>query len=100
MALYGSRHNDTTFPVYNAIATYAGEHPAPAGSSGWFLPGKNELATLCFGVPKNYTEEGSTYYYKNLQMLNKINPQIAMASGNELIGEYWSSNESGTVAGV
>ena len=98
MALYGSRHNDTTFPVYNAIATYAGEHPAPAGSSGWFLPGKNELATLCFGVPKNYTEEGSTYYYENLQMLNKINPQIAMASGNELIGEYWSSNESGTVA--
>ena len=98
MALYGSRHNDTTFPVYNAIATYAGEHPAPAGSSGWFLPGKYELATLCFGVPINYSESGSTYYYKNLQMLNKINPQIAMASGNELIGEYWSSNESGTVA--
>lgn len=98
MALYGSRHDDTTFPARNAIATYAGEHPAPAGSSGWFLPGKNELATLCFGVPKNYTEEGSTYYYENLQMLNKINPQIAMASGNELIGEYWSSNESGTVA--
>lgn len=98
MALYGSRHSDTTFPARNAIATYAGEHPAPAGSSGWFLPGKNELATLCFGVPKNYTEKGSTYYYENLQMLNKINPQIAMASGNELIGEYWSSNESGTVA--
>lgn len=98
MALYGSRHNDTTFPVYNAIATYAGEHPAPAGSSGWFLPGIYELATLCFGVPKSYTEKGSTYYYENLQMLNKINPQIAMASGNELIGEYWSSNESGTVA--
>lgn len=98
MALYGSRHNDTTFPVYNAIATYAGEHPAPAGSSGWFLPGIYELATLCFGVPESYTEKGSTYYYENLQMLNKINPQIAMASGNELIGEYWSSNESGTVA--
>lgn len=98
MALYGSRHNDTTFPARNAIATYAGEHPAPAGSSGWFLPGIYELATLCFGVPKSYTEKGSTYYYENLQMLNKINPQIAMASGNELIGEYWSSNESGTVA--
>ena len=98
MALYGSRHDDTTFPARNAIATYAGEHPAPAGSSGWFLPGIYELATLCFGVPKSYTEKGSTYYYENLQMLNKINPQIAMASGNELIGEYWSSNESGTVA--
>ena len=98
MALYDSRHDDTTFPVYNAIATYAGEHLAPAGSSGWFLPGIYELATLCFGVPESYTEKGSTYYYENLQMLNKINPQIAMASGNELIGEYWSNNESGTVA--
>ena len=97
MALYGSRHSDTTFPARNAIATYAGEHLAPAGSSGWFLPSQYELATLCFGVPKSYTKEGSTYYYKNLQMLNKINPQIAMASGNELIGEYWSSYESSTV---
>ena len=97
MALYGSRHSDTTLPVYNAIADYAATHPAPAGSSGWFLPNQNELATLCFGVPKSYTEQGSTYYYKNLQMLNKINPQIAMASGNELIGEYWSSYESSTV---
>lgn len=98
MALYDSRHDDTTFPARNAIATYAGEHPAPAGSSGWFLPSQYELATLCFGVPESYTKKGSTYYYENLQMLNKINPQIAMASGNELIGEYWSSNESGTVA--
>ena len=33
-------------------------------------------------------------------MLNKINPQIAMASGNELIGEYWSSNELSTGTGA
>ena len=92
MALYGSRHSDTTFPARNAIATYAGEHPVPAGSSGWFLPGKNELATLCFGMPTGFVD-----CYKELRMLNKINPQIAMASGNELIGEYWSSYESSTV---
>lgn len=93
MPLYGSRHSDTTFPVYDAIATYATAHPAPAGSSGWFLPGRYELATLCFGVPINFDESGSTYYYKNLQMLNKINPQIDKASGTKLIGKYWSSNE-------
>ena len=92
MALYGSRHSDTAFPARNAIATYAGEHPVPAGSSGWFLPGKNELATLCFGMPTGFVD-----CYKELRMLNKINPQIAMASGNELIGEYWSSYESSTV---
>ena len=95
MALYGSRNSDTTFPVCNAIATYATAHPAPAGSSGWFLPGKYELATLCFGVPINYFESGSTYYYKNLQMLNKINPQIDKAVGDKLIGKYWSGNEWG-----
>ena len=92
MALYGSRHSGTTFPARNAIATYAGEHPVPAGSSGWFLPGKNELATLCFGMPTGFVD-----CYKDLRMLKEINPQIAMASGNELTGEYWSSYESSTV---
>ena len=100
MALYGSRNSDTTFPVCNAIADYAAVHPAPAGSSGWFLPSQYELATLFFGAPINFGESGSPYYYGNLQMLNKINPQIAMASGNELIGEYWSSNELSTGTGA
>ena len=92
MALYGSRHSDTTFPARNAIATYAGEHPVPAGSSGWFLPGKNELATLCFGMPTGFVD-----CYKDLQMLKEINPQIDKAAGDKLTGEYWSSYESSTV---
>ena len=92
MALYGSRHSDTTFPARNAIATYAGEHPAPAGSSGWFLPGIYELATLCFGMPTGFVD-----CYKDLKMLKEINPQIDKAAGDELTGEYWSSYESSTV---
>lgn len=64
MALYGSRNSDTTFPVYDAIATYATTHPAPTGSSGWFLPGRNELATLCFGVPTRFADD-----YTQLNML-------------------------------
>ena len=92
MALYGSRHSDTAFPARNAIATYAGEHPVPAGSSGWFLPGKNELATLCFGMPTGFVD-----CYKDLKMLKEINPQIDKAAGDELTGEYWSSYESSTV---
>lgn len=97
MALYGSRHDDTTFPARNAIATYANSHPAPAGSSGWFLPGRNELATLCFGSPETFDDSTSPYYFEHLKMLKEIiNPQIDEASGNELTGEYWSSNESST----
>lgn len=89
MALYGSRNSDTTFPVYDAIATYATARPAPTGSSGWFLPGKNELATMCFGVPTNFAGD-----YKQLNMLKKtINPQIDKAVGDKLTGAYWSSKE-------
>lgn len=94
MPLYGSRHSDTTFPALDAIATYAATYPAPAGSSGWFLPGKYELATLFFGAPINFGKSDSTYYYENLQMLNKIKPQIVKASGDELTGAYWSSKEA------
>lgn len=93
MALYGSRNSDTTFPVYDAIATYATTHLAPTGSSGWFLPGRNELATLCFGVPTRFADD-----YTQLNMLKKtINPQIDKADGDKLTGEYWSSDETGTV---
>lgn len=91
MALYGSRNSDTTFPVCNVIADYATAHPAPAGSSGWFLPGVNELATLCCGVPKKFDDPTSPYFFKHLKMLKEIiNPQIDKAAGDELTGEYWS----------
>lgn len=93
MPLYGSRHSDTTFPALDAIATYAATYPAPAGSSGWFLPGRNELATLCFGVPIRFADD-----YTQLNMLKKtINPQIDKADGDKLTGEYWSSDETDTV---
>ena len=76
MALYGSRHSETTFPARDAIATYAAAHPAPAGSSGWFLPSRYELATLCFGAPTNFAESESPYFYKHLKMLKEINPRL------------------------
>lgn len=94
MALYGSRHDDTTFPARNAIATYADAHPAPAGSSGWFLPGENELATLCFGSPATFDDSTSPYYFGHLKMLKEIiNPQIDEATGDKLTGKYWSNSE-------
>lgn len=94
MALYGSRHDDTTFPALDAIADYAAAHPAPAGSSGWFLPGLCELATLCFGTPENFGSSTSPYYYEQLRMLKEINPRIDKAAGNKLAGKYWSNSET------
>ena len=93
MKLYGAHHPAATFPAYGGIDAYADAHLAPAGSSGWFLPGMYELATLCFGAPVNFGETNSPYYYKHLKMLKEINPRIDKAAGNELIGKYWSSYE-------
>lgn len=98
MKLYGAHHSTTAFPAYGGIDTYAAAHPAPDGSSGWFLPGRYELATLCFGAPINFGETNSPYYFKRLKMLKEINPQIDKAVGDKLIGKYWSSHESGTNA--
>ena len=93
LTLYGTRHDDTTFPVLDAIAAYAAAYPVPASSSGWFLPGRNEFATLFFGAPQDFSTPGDPYYYQNLLMLKVINPRIRMASGDELKGGYWSSTE-------
>lgn len=93
LTLYGIRHDDTSFPVLDAIAAYAAAHPVPASSSEWFLPGRYEFATLCFGGPRDYGEPGDPYYFQNLLMLKVINPRIRMASGDELNGGYWSSTE-------
>ena len=67
--------------------------PRPQVAAGGSYRASHELATLCFGAPTSFTESGSTYYYKNLQMLNKINPQIDKAVGDKLIGKYWSGYE-------
>lgn len=93
LTLYGTRHGDTTFPVLDAIAAYAAAYPVPASSSGWFLPGRNEFATLFFGAPQDFSMPEDPYYYQNLLMLKVINPQIRMASGDALKGGYWSSTE-------
>lgn len=98
LTLYGTRHDDTTFPVLDAIAAYAAAYPVPASSSGWFLPGRYEFATLCFGAPHDFGTLGDPYYYQNLLMLKVINPRIRMASGDELGGGYWSSSENETKA--
>lgn len=96
MALYGSRNSDTTFPVYDAIATYATARPAPTGSSGWFLPGKNELATLCFGVPTNFAGD-----YKQLNMLKKQSiPRLIRRSVISLPGRIGAAKNLKKLSGM
>ena len=37
--------------IMNAINAYIQDNPAPAQSSGWYLPSEKELSILCSGYP-------------------------------------------------
>lgn len=92
MKLYGARHPATTFPAYGGIDAYAAAHPAPDGSSGWFFPGKNELAMMCYGMADNYAGKNPT---AQRDLLNGLFPK---AGGEAFDGRYWSNMEDATKA--
>ena len=82
--LYTAHNAEATFPVYDAVKTYASSHPTPEGCSGWFFPGMFELATIWFDAPDQILVK---------PILGKMNLQIEKADGTELTGRYWSSND-------
>ena len=46
--IQGGMDDNKVLPV-QFIEAYAADNPAPAGSSGWYLPSPKELSTLCSG---------------------------------------------------
>lgn len=91
MKLYGAYHSTTTFPAYNQIDAYAAAHPAPDGSSGWFFPGRRELAMMCYGMASNYAGQLAT----RRDLLNGLFPK---AGGEAFVGRYWSNDANVTNA--
>lgn len=91
MKLYGAHHSTTTFPAYGGIDTYAASHPAPDGSSGWFFPGRYELAMMCYGMTGNYVGLPPT----RRDLLNGLFPK---AGGEAFDGIYWSNDDGVTKA--
>ena len=91
MKLYDAYHSTTAFPAYDEIDTYAAAHPAPDGSSGWFFPGKRELAMMCYGMTANFAGKPTT----RRDLLNGLFPK---AGGEAFDGIYWSNDDSGTKA--
>lgn len=84
MKLYDIYHSTTTFPAYNAIDGYAGRHPVPGNSSGWFFPSLNELTMMCYGMVSNYEQKPTT-------RRDFLNCQFQKAGGKVFDGGYWSS---------
>lgn len=84
--LYTTHNADNDFPAYQAVKTYANANSTPEESSGWFFPGKYELATIVFGTPKEIGGK-TTDHWKN------INSQIEKTNGDKMTGIYWSNSD-------
>ena len=66
--------------------------PAPAGSTGWFLPSLKELHLLCYkDVDDIYNQNNRSYNYTR----NLINASLSAAGGDNLRTDkwYWASTE-------
>ena len=67
------------------IQTYAGAHPAPASSSGWYFPSVKELKFMCWGQNADRGTDGK----------KMLDTQFAKVSGASSLQSYnyWSSTE-------
>lgn len=77
------------------IRSYAGAHPAPASSSGWYFPSIKELKFMCWG--QNASGESTDGKKKLDEQFEKITGASSLQSSY-----YWSSTEisSGWTWGV
>lgn len=88
MKLYSAYHKGTAFPARDAIAGYAAAHPAPGTSSGWFFPGRRELAMMCYGLTDNYES-------MPVAQRDALNRQFAKAGGEAFAkARYWGSYDA------
>lgn len=74
-----------------AIEEFVTTTPAPAGSTGWFLPSVKELHILCY---KDVDDVCNVYNVSYTQTRDMVNTSLTAAGGDNLEGiYYWSSSE-------
>lgn len=80
----GSNSGKTVLPI-GLIQSYAGVHPAPASSSGWYFPSVKELKFMCWGQNASGGTEGK----------KKLDEQFRKITGASSLQSYyyWSSTE-------
>lgn len=93
LELYNAAPENSEWPVevMDVVSAYREEVPAPANTSGWYLPSMKELSLLCSGeLGENvYDISGET------SVRDMVNERLEAVNGIQ-IGEafYWSSTEN------
>ena len=85
----GDKSGYTVLPI-GLIRSYAGAHPAPASSSGWYFPSVKELKFMCWGQNASIGTGGK-------KILDAQFRKITGASSLQS-DDYWSSTEQGSSA--
>lgn len=87
-------NSDNMVAIVEVLAEFAQEYPAPASSSGWYVPSIKELSLICSGV-----YDGSIWDIVSGAVSNRdyLNSRISSAAGDVIAPDtsYWSSSESG-----
>lgn len=78
--------------AYDAIEAFAKATPTPAGCSGWYFPGDDEMTVMARGT-LNYSEDHG--------MSTILNTQFDKAGGSSFKTDnyYWSSTDSSNTPG-
>ena len=86
---YGGQRTE----AYDAIEAFAKATPTPAGCSGWYFPGDDEMTVMARGT-LNYSEDNG--------MSSILNTQFDKAGGSRFRTDdfYWSSTDSDISSGV
>ena len=50
---YNAENPETAVDVCTALDEFAAAHPAPAGTSGWYIPSVKEVSYMCYGNNDN-----------------------------------------------
>ena len=84
------KKGDIVRPVA-ALDEFSRNHPAPAGSTGWFIPSPKELQILCYMDVDNVWNQCSPEKISTRQLVNE---SLLDADGDILDNYiYWSSSE-------
>lgn len=95
---YNAEHIAYTVIPVEQLDYFGTQHPAPAGTSGWYLPSIKELFILVNGVPDNAEILDAT---KTLANRSAIDNSLGYIIGSDLLHDtqwaynLWSSTEFG-----
>ena len=92
----GGMDGNKVLPV-QFIEAYAADNPAPAGSSGWYLPSPKELSTLCSGWFDGniwkIEQAGLPDLLVNRDLVNSRLTALGDRVAEEIVLTYWSCSE-------